>query len=222
MSNSTKQPQCGPGGKSSGSRIFSNLRDLLSYYRRIAPRRKAILAPNYAPVTYAELWARTDAAGAQLRRLGISQTDRVAVVLPKAQRVRLRLRGRNRCGLRSPKSEISPPTNGTVISVISDSSAIDARGYEFGEPRRRTHPRHTGHRLLPRPGDGPGAFNLVGSATRRAVAGDFAVQRGDDAFILLTSGTTSRPKMVPLTHASVCLSAYNAGAALALGPGIGY
>ena len=40
----------------------------------------------------------------------------------------------------------------------------------------------------------------------------------DDAFILLTSGTTSRPKMVPLTHASVCLSAYNVGAALALGP----
>ena len=42
--------------------------------------------------------------------------------------------------------------------------------------------------------------------------------RHDDAFILLTSGTTSRPKMVPLTHASVCLSAYNVGAALALGP----
>jgi acyl-CoA synthetase (AMP-forming)/AMP-acid ligase II/acyl carrier protein len=40
----------------------------------------------------------------------------------------------------------------------------------------------------------------------------------DDAFILLTSGITSRPKIVPLTHASVCLSAYNAGATLALGP----
>src|SRR5262249_29126727 len=40
----------------------------------------------------------------------------------------------------------------------------------------------------------------------------------DDAFILLTSGTTSSPKMVPLTHGSVCLSAYNAAAALALEP----
>jgi amino acid adenylation domain-containing protein len=71
--------------------------------------------------------------------------------------------------------------------------------------------------LLPRLGEGPGAFNLVGSATRRAVTGDLAPS-ANDAFILLTSGTTSRPKMVPLTHASVCLSAYNAGAALALGP----
>ena len=40
----------------------------------------------------------------------------------------------------------------------------------------------------------------------------------DDAFILLTSGTTARPKLVPLTQASVCLSAHNVGAALALGP----
>ena len=28
--------------------------------------------------------------------------------------------------------------------------------------------------LSPRPGEGPGAFSLVGSATRRAVAGEFA------------------------------------------------
>ena len=32
----------------------------------------------------------------------------------------------------------------------------------------------------------------------------------------MTSGTTSRPKMVPLTHASVCQSAHNAGAVLQL------
>ena len=34
--------------------------------------------------------------------------------------------------------------------------------------------------------------------------------------MLLTSGTTSRPKLVPLTQSSVCLSAYNAGTVLAL------
>src|SRR4029077_795118 len=39
-----------------------------------------------------------------------------------------------------------------------------------------------------------------------------------DAFILMTSGTSSRPKMVPLTHAAVCLSARNVGENLALGP----
>ena len=66
--------------------------------------------------------------------------------------------------------------------------------------------------------EGPRAFNLVGSAIRRAISGGDLAASANDAFILLTSGTTSRPKMVPITQASVCLSAYNAGAALALGP----
>src|SRR5262249_30503667 len=40
---------------------------------------------------------------------------------------------------------------------------------------------------------------------------------GDIALLLFTSGTTSRPKIVPLTHVNVCTSAHNSGAALALG-----
>src|SRR5262249_31913110 len=40
---------------------------------------------------------------------------------------------------------------------------------------------------------------------------------GDIALLLFTSGTTSRPKIVPLTHVNVCASAHNSGAALALG-----
>ncbi len=39
----------------------------------------------------------------------------------------------------------------------------------------------------------------------------------DDALILLTSGSTSRPKTVPLTHENICRSAYNVGKAVALG-----
>ena len=71
--------------------------------------------------------------------------------------------------------------------------------------------------LSPQPSEGASAFSVVGSATRHTVDGELA-SSADDAFILLTSGTSSRPKMVPLTHAAVCLSAYNVGATLALGP----
>ena len=84
--------------------------------------------------------------------------------------------------------------------------------------------RHVAHTLgIPvidlstRPNEGAGAFSIVGQATRRIVDDEFA-SSADDAFILLTSGSTSRPKMVPLTHASVCLSAYNVGTTLALEP----
>jgi len=70
--------------------------------------------------------------------------------------------------------------------------------------------------LSTRPNEGAGAFSIVGQAPQRVVDDEFA-SSADDAFILLTSGSTSRPKTVPLTHASVCLSAYNVCAALALG-----
>jgi acyl-CoA synthetase (AMP-forming)/AMP-acid ligase II len=73
--------------------------------------------------------------------------------------------------------------------------------------------------LSPLREEGAGAFSLTGLATRaRSLRGDGGFARaGDDAFILLTSGTETRPKLVPLTHANVCLSAHNAGIAFALG-----
>src|SRR5262249_15262349 len=43
-----------------------------------------------------------------------------------------------------------------------------------------------------------------------------AVGPGDVALLLLTSGTTSRPKIVPLTHANVCASACSTQVALGL------
>jgi amino acid adenylation domain-containing protein len=70
--------------------------------------------------------------------------------------------------------------------------------------------------LLPLPGGGIGAFKLVGTGTHRAVETELPPCDENDAFILLTSGTAARPKLVPLTHQSVCRSAHNAGAVLRL------
>ena len=72
--------------------------------------------------------------------------------------------------------------------------------------------------LSPQPSEGLSAFTPCRPGNwRHIVDGELASSAGD-AFILLTSGSSSRPKMVPLTHAAVCLSAYNVGATLALGP----
>src|SRR5437588_884149 len=61
------------------------------------------------------------------------------------------------------------------------------------------------------------AGSITAAPSRAAGADDFACS-SDDAFVLLTSGTTSRPKTIPLTHAAVSLSAYNVGAAIKLEP----
>src|SRR5262249_5040279 len=62
-----------------------------------------------------------------------------------------------------------------------------------------------------------GTYGTLGSAKRHRIPGGLA-GTSEDAFILLTSGTTSRPKKVPLTHKSVCLSASNVGAVIDLTP----
>jgi amino acid adenylation domain-containing protein len=213
-----RSPHESVGTKKAGNRVFLCLGDLLAFYGRTAPRRNAILAPGFAPVTYAELRARTDDAVRELRRLGIDQTDRVAVVLPR--------------GAESAVAMVAVATAAVCVPLNPDFTADELHRY-FGDLRiaalltradMNSASRGVAQTLgipvidlLPRLGEGPGAFNLVGSARRRAATGDLAPS-ANDAFILLTSGTTSRPKMIPLTHASVCLSAYNAGAALALGP----
>jgi non-ribosomal peptide synthetase component E (peptide arylation enzyme)/acyl carrier protein len=70
--------------------------------------------------------------------------------------------------------------------------------------------------LSPQPGANLGVFDLTGSQARRAASPELVRTADDDAFILLTSSTTSLPKMVPLTHLGVCRSAFNAGAVLRL------
>jgi acyl-CoA synthetase (AMP-forming)/AMP-acid ligase II len=59
-----------------------------------------------------------------------------------------------------------------------------------------------------------GLFTLAGNQDR--VPSHDAVSPGDVALLLLTSGTTARPKIVPLTHTNICTSACSWGAALAL------
>ena len=218
LSTSIKHPQPGSAGENQGIRPFSCLHELFAYYRRTAPRRKAILAPGHAPLTHGALWSRMRDAVRELRRCGIGRSDRVAVVLPNGAEAALAL--------------ISVAAGAVCVPLSPNFTGDECRRY-FGDLRLSAlvagpdvDPaiRGAAHALgipiialLPRPDRGAGAFSLMGSTQRRPVT-DGPSGGGDDAFILLTSGTTSRPKMVPVTHASVCLSAYNAAAALALGP----
>ena len=71
--------------------------------------------------------------------------------------------------------------------------------------------------LTPHPDNGAGSFTISGVAQPvKAAANGGMAQTGDIALILHTSGTTSRPKIVPLTHKNVCASARNISATLAL------
>ena len=66
------------------------------------------------------------------------------------------------------------------------------------------------------PKDAPaGSFRIEGKAVGPAASSALA-EPGDIALLLHTSGTTSRPKLVPLSHANLAASARHIGATLAL------
>jgi acyl-CoA synthetase (AMP-forming)/AMP-acid ligase II len=67
------------------------------------------------------------------------------------------------------------------------------------------------------PGDHAGSFTLEGGSPAQA-AQPGAAEAGDIALVLHTSGTTARPKIVPLSQANICASARHIGATLALSP----
>src|SRR5947199_7667920 len=205
-----------PAGKKAASPAFFCIQDLLACYGRTAPNHSAILAPGRPPVTYGARWAGTNDTVRALRSLGVGRRDRVAVVLPNGPGAAVAL-------IAVAAGAVCVPLNpgftadewrrylgGLRVSALLTRTDMDATSREIA---------HTLGipivDLSPQPSEG--AFGIVGPTKGTIAKGELASST-DDAFILLTSGTSSRPKMVPLTHAAVCRSAHNVGATLALAP----
>jgi acyl-CoA synthetase (AMP-forming)/AMP-acid ligase II/acyl carrier protein len=217
LSKVIKRKQHASARKSAGTRSFSCLKDILSHYGRTAPERRAIVAPGRRPMTYGALWIQTREIVRGLRSIGVGRTDRVAVVMPN--------------GPEAAVAMVAVAAGAVCVPLSPDLTDDEYRRY-FGELRLtglltgadlNSASRRAADLLgIPvidvttRPDEEAGAFSVAGRALQRAVDDAFS-SGADDAFMLLTSGSTSRPKTVPLTHASACLSAFNVGTALALG-----
>jgi acyl-CoA synthetase (AMP-forming)/AMP-acid ligase II/acyl carrier protein len=198
--------------------LFSCLGDLIACHARRASERVAILGCEGWSITYGALWASLNDTVDRLRRVGVSRTDRVAVVLPDGPETAVAIIAVAASAVCVPLNpcftedewrryfaEIGAAALLTRADVNSTSRGVaQTLGIPVIEVWRGL--RHSA-----------GVLSIEGQKKRSTVGSEFACG-ADDAFILLTSGSTSRPKMVPLTHASVCLSAYNVGANLALGP----
>ena len=187
---------------------FACLQELLSHYSQIAPDRGAILGLGRPPMTYSALWAQTNNVVRELRSVGLGRADRVAVVLPAG-----------------PEAAVAMVTvaTGAVCVPLNPGFTYDEYLRYFGELRlaallTRADLNSASRSVAEALGipvidvltrsESAGAFSIVGQTPRQGGGDEFA-SGADDAFILLTSGSTSWPKTVPLTHASVCLSAHN-------------
>jgi len=206
-----------PASGGAGGHVFSSIEGMIAHYGRTAPRRKAIFALGQPPLTYGALRSRISEIILGLRQLGIGRHDRVAVLMPSG-----------------PENAIAviAAAAGAVCVPLNPRFTADECGRYFPDLRLAALLTLAGTSapgrdvadtlgipvidFTPLPGKGLGAFSLKSSRPGNPRLDEPAATGDDDAIILLTSGSTSRPKSVPLTQANICLSGRNVVDALAL------
>jgi acyl-CoA synthetase (AMP-forming)/AMP-acid ligase II len=163
-----------------------------------------------------DLVARTVAA---LNRMGIGRGDRVAIVLPNGPEMAAAF-------VAIAAGATTAPLNPAYKAEEFDFylGDLDARALVvldgMDSPALAVAARRGIPVLRLVPGEAAGAFTLDAPAAMAGTPGSSGFAAAEDAALVLhTSGTTSRPKMVPLSQANVTASAHHIALTLALGPG---
>ncbi len=179
----------------------------------------ALSAPGRSPLTFAGLGTQISATVAALNGLGIGRGDRVAIVIPNGPEMASSFISIACAATTAPLnpgyrleefdfylSDLN--ARALVVEQGSESPALEAA-------RQRNIPILE---LVHRESDPAGTFEFAPSAMGAAPRDDGVAPADDIALVLHTSGTTSRPKIVPLTHRNVATSAHNIIRSLALTP----
>ena len=176
----------------------------------------AIAAHDRPPLTYAALRALVDRTIGSLSDLGIGRSDRVGVVLPNGPEMATTFLS-VACGAAS--APLNPAYRQDEFEFYLEDLKAKALIVEAGSVSPAlAAAEKLGVNLVtltPEAQAGAGAFRLSGSPTGAAARGGPA-EPDDVALILHTSGTTSRPKIVPLAQANIWTSARNIATSLEL------
>ncbi|HVO88966.1 MAG TPA: non-ribosomal peptide synthetase [Casimicrobiaceae bacterium] len=190
---------------------YETIRQAIDAAARTDSAAIALLAPDGATITYGELAGTLLGVAARLRDLGARGPQRVALVAHNGLELALLALGVSASAIcvpldpRTPEHELVARLNELQPALIVAHADLAAA---HAAARRAGVPWIDAKALL--------AISASDAAVRASASG-LAPPAGDAvAFILHTSGTTARPKRVPLTHRNVCRSALNVAAALQL------
>jgi acyl-CoA synthetase (AMP-forming)/AMP-acid ligase II/thioesterase domain-containing protein len=177
----------------------------------------ALLAPGRGPLDYSSLWTQTQSHVRHLRALGVGPQDRIAIVLPNGPEMASAF-------LSVSCSCAAAPLNPgyTLDDFRFYLEDLKAKALLVGpntSPAALEAARLTGTQIITiHPSLRAGEFTITNPATLANEA-DIEWPTPDDIALLLhTSGTTSRPKLVPLSAANLATSARNIAQTLQLTP----
>lgn len=187
---------------------------LLALAAQEYPARTALLDVYGKSLTFAELAEEVNALGRQLRAKGIARHDHVALVAPDGMEMAVAILAIASHAVAAPLNpnyrtaefefylrDLEPAAI-VVPPAVPSGLQEAARHLQIPLLTHNAHERHV----------------LQGTTNRKAID-DVPSDLNDIALILHTSGSTARPKMVPLLQRNLSASARNNIAALALTPG---
>lgn len=180
-----------------------------------APRSVAVAAPGLPDLYFDEFAADIIDIGIALRSHGVQRNDVVGIVLPNGPEAATAFLGVSAAATAAPLNPgYREPEFEFYMTDLGMKAVIVPAG-EYG-PAVTVAEAHGIDviRLERIASAGAGSFRLLGARDKGAF--DDPARPDDVALILHTSGTTSRPKMVLLTHRNLAASARNIAATLRL------
>ncbi|NOX74472.1 MAG: AMP-binding protein [Alphaproteobacteria bacterium] len=195
------------------SRQFNTIGRVLS---NRSPNAIAVSAPGRAPMSYSALSDFVAKTGGTLVEAGIERADKVGIVLPNGAEAASAFLAVANCAVAAPLNPAYKQDEFAfylrdldarllICADMDGPAAKAARALDIEVSIAET-----------RPDQPAGAFSLD---LAPGLPSPLSSARPDDiALVLHTSGTTSRPKLVPLSHNNVTASARNVAFSLQLSP----
>jgi acyl-CoA synthetase (AMP-forming)/AMP-acid ligase II/thioesterase domain-containing protein/acyl carrier protein len=169
----------------------------------------AILSPSRLPLTYRQLFAQLQSTIHRLNSLGLGRGDRIAIVLPNGPEMAVTFLAVATCATSAPLNPAYGESDFDFYLSDLNAKALIIHS-ELDSPARKVASARNIPiiELTPQPNAEAGIFHLSGETQLPAID-SVEILDEDIALVLHTSGTTSRPKIVPLTQANLWASAHN-------------
>tara|TARA_B100000941_G_scaffold285493_1_gene257611 strand:- start:2387 stop:3286 length:900 start_codon:yes stop_codon:yes gene_type:complete len=177
---------------------------------------KALGAPDRQWSTYGDLKKMTAYVSSRLRSFGISVADRVAIVLPNGPEMATAF-------ITMAQSCTTAPLNPNYreeeylfyLKDLNAKALVVLQDYHGPALAAANHLNISVIKVSVNPQHLAGEFELLGEIHNSVISQRLPIPQ-DVALILHTSGTTSKPKIVPLLHSNIVSSAENIKSSLSL------